>query len=158
MNERILPVEKKLADSTISALEPILDNLLELYTHVKSAHWNLRDENFIAIHRLLDEVAEEVDESADSVAERIRQLGQPVNAPSQKFSTKNSLPKFPAGELSAPDDVLAICNSMKAAISSIREGIKATSADDTDEPITADLLTRISGELEKYLWVLNSHL
>jgi DNA-binding ferritin-like protein len=83
---RTIPIEKELADALVSILDPILLDQLELYNHVKTAHWNLRDANFLVVHRFLDEVAAVVNESGDIIAERIRQLGASVDAPSKRFS------------------------------------------------------------------------
>lgn len=152
-----IPIDKKSAAATAKLLHPILLDLLELKTHVKQAHWNLRDANFISVHRLLDEVAEAVDNHSDAIAERIRQLGVVVSASSAEFSKSNRLPEFPSGELNSTSAITAVCASIQATVAGIREGISA-SEEKVDEPITADILTGMSGELEVQLWLLDSHL
>ena len=155
--KRFLPVDDATSKAVVKTLDPILLDLLELQSHIKSAHWNLRDENFIAVHRLLDEVYKAASDASDEIAERIRQIGGVVNAPSQRFSGENRLPKFPSGELNSPTAIEAVSASLQKSIQGVREGITATS-DEVDEPITADLLTQHCGKLEKYLWFLDFNL
>lgn len=155
--KRFLPVEDATAKAVVKTLDPIILDLLELQSQIKSAHWNLRDENFIAVHRLLDEIYKEAVDATDEFAERVRQIGGVVNAPSNRFSSENRLPKFPSGELNSPTAIEAVSASLQKTIQGIREGIKATS-DEVDEPITADILTGHCGKLEKYLWFLDFNL
>lgn len=155
--KHVIPIENKLATQVVNILDPILLDQLELYTHVKTAHWNLRDANFIVVHRFLDEVGGIVNESGDVIAERIRQLGAPVDAPSARFSSEDRLKLFPTGELSAQDALTGLCISFVASIKGIREGIELTSSETTDEPITTDILTGIAEQYEKLLWMLDSH-
>ncbi|MEI7578111.1 MAG: DNA starvation/stationary phase protection protein [Armatimonadota bacterium] len=152
-----IPIEKQLANSVAGVLDPILLDQLELYTHVKAAHWNLRDANFIVVHRFLDEVAAEVNESGDMIAERIRQLGTAVNAPSSRFSAEERLRSFPIGELTAKAALTALCESFSDSLKGIRLGIEATAKKPTDEPVTNDILIGIAEEYEKLLWMLDSH-
>ncbi|MEQ1822715.1 MAG: DNA starvation/stationary phase protection protein [Fimbriimonadaceae bacterium] len=155
--KHFIPVDQSLATQTVQVLDLILLDQLELLTHVKTAHWNLRDANFIVVHRFLDEVAAIVSESADVIAERIRQLGSPVNAPSSRFSSEDRLKPFPTGELSAQDALNGLCESFVASISGVRHGITATTSKTTDEPVTTDILTNIAEGYEKLLWMLDSH-
>lgn len=154
---RTIPIEKKLADAVVAILDPILLDQLELYTHVKTAHWNLRDANFIVVHRFLDEVAAVVNESGDIIAERIRQLGLPIDAPSKRFSEEERLKTFPSAELSSDAALTGLCESFSGSIKGIRSGIELTSEGATEEPVTNDILVAIATEYEKLLWMLNSH-
>jgi len=48
---------------------------IDLHAQVKQAHWNVRGPAFIAIHELLDKVAEAVEDYSDTIAERAGALG-----------------------------------------------------------------------------------
>ncbi|MBS1704776.1 MAG: DNA starvation/stationary phase protection protein Dps [Armatimonadetes bacterium] len=157
MATRHLPVAAKDAKTVAGYLAPILLNVLELHNQVKSAHWNLRDPDFHAVHTYLDEVAEAVYGAGDEIAERIRQLGEVAVADTQTVAKNNSLDAFPKGELNKQQALGAVANGLQKAVESLRKGIAQTS-DETDEPITADLLTGISGDFEKHLWFVDSHL
>jgi DNA-binding ferritin-like protein len=154
---RTIPIEKELADALVSILDPILLDQLELYNHVKTAHWNLRDANFLVVHRFLDEVAAVVNESGDIIAERIRQLGASVDAPSKRFSVEERLKPFPSAELNAEAALKGLCESFSGSIKGIRLGIERTNEGITEEPVTNDILVAIATEYENLLWILNSH-
>lgn len=61
-------------------LTPMVLGLQALAVNGKQAHWNVRGENFVAIHELLDTIVGNAQASADQVAERIVALGLPVDA------------------------------------------------------------------------------
>ena len=46
-----------------------------LYKQVKFFHWVMTGENYIALHRFLDEVAEKLSETVDLIAERLVYIG-----------------------------------------------------------------------------------
>ena len=48
---------------------------IDLHAQVKQAHWNVRGPAFIAIHELLDKVADVVEGYSDTIAERAATLG-----------------------------------------------------------------------------------
>lgn len=137
-------------------LLPLLHNSIDLYIHAHLAHWNLRGENFIAIHRLLDEVSETVDKGTDELAERIRQLGSPVEASASLVACKSKLPAFPPGLVDSRTAVDALTTSIAKVVNDLHQAID--SADEAGDAVTADLLTQISGRLELQLWLLESHL
>jgi starvation-inducible DNA-binding protein len=155
--KHMLSVEPGLATKVAEILDPVLLDQLELFTHVKSAHWNLRDANFIVVHRFLDEVATVVNDSGDVLAERIRQLGVAVHAPSARFSAEERLEAFPTGELSVQIALTALCKSFIASVKGIRAAIETTASGAADEPVTNDILIGIGEEYEKLLWMLDSH-
>src|SRR6476619_3798249 len=59
----------------IPLLNQRLADVLDLQLQLKQAHWNVKGPNFIALHELFDEVAEDVEDYVDTIAERIVQLG-----------------------------------------------------------------------------------
>ena len=50
-------------------------DLLDLYSQTKHAHWNVKGQDFIALHKLFDEINEAVEDYVDDIAERAVQLG-----------------------------------------------------------------------------------
>ena len=49
----------------------LLADTLDLFSQVKTAHWNVRGLGFMAIHELFDKVSEEVEMFSDMLAEGI---------------------------------------------------------------------------------------
>jgi starvation-inducible DNA-binding protein len=128
-----------------------------LYHQVKTAHWNLRDPNFLTIHRLLDEVTATLLKGIDAMAERARQLGMIVDGNMTTVASMSRIGDFPVGIVSASQACTVLCQSISSVVESLRRAIESMDADHPD-PITADLLTKISGEIEVQLWFLESHI
>lgn len=137
-----------------SVLRPILFNSVDLWTQVKSAHWNVTGPNFIALHELFDEIAERVDGQTDLLAERIRQIGYTAFGTTRRIVGELSLPEFE--EVQSSKDVLnSIIASVSAQQALVSEAIEKT--DELGDPATADILTEILRELDKDIWFLRSH-
>jgi starvation-inducible DNA-binding protein len=133
-----------------------LADLLDLYSQVKQAHWNVKGPGFHSIHLFLDELAEVIEEFADSVAERAVQLGGTAYGTTRMVAAATSLPEYPE-RLSAQQRTLQTITDRLAAVAKpMREGIDQT--DEMGDADTADLLTDVSRGLDKYLWFTESHL
>src|SRR2546430_14333610 len=59
----------------INLLNQRLADAIDLQTQAKQAHWNVKGPQFIALHKLFDEIDEAVEEYVDLLAERVVQLG-----------------------------------------------------------------------------------
>jgi starvation-inducible DNA-binding protein len=70
----------------VQLLNQLLADGTDLYTQAKHAHWNVKGMNFIALHKLFDEVAENVLPFLDSLAERAVQLGGGPGHPAARGS------------------------------------------------------------------------
>ncbi len=62
-------------DGVIATLQIQLATSFDLYSQVKQAHWNLKGPGFIGIHKMFDDLAEELEVFVDTIAERIASLG-----------------------------------------------------------------------------------
>src|SRR4029079_7962673 len=61
--------------NAIGLLNQRLADCIDLQTQCKQAHWNVKGPSFIALHKLFDEINEDVEEYVDLLAERVVQLG-----------------------------------------------------------------------------------
>src|SRR5438128_12061593 len=59
----------------IDLLNERLADAIDLQTQMKQAHWNVKGPQFIALHKLFDEIDEGVAEYGALLAERVVQLG-----------------------------------------------------------------------------------
>jgi len=57
------------------ALNGFLADEFLLYLKTRNAHWNIEGSDFHAMHKFFEEQYEQLDETMDDVAERIRALG-----------------------------------------------------------------------------------
>jgi starvation-inducible DNA-binding protein len=56
-------------------LNQILADEYVLYTKVRNCHWNIEGDNFMEMHKFFEGMYNDIDESIDEIAERIRMLG-----------------------------------------------------------------------------------
>ncbi len=150
------PLSDTIKSEVSAILLPIVYDATELKSHVKLAHWNLRDPDFISIHRLLDEVAATIEEGIDEVAERARQLGAVMDVTPAKVAKGTGLKAFPTGLLNRTTACNGLLTSLGAAVDGLHKGIDKCA--DVGDAISADLLTSVSAKLEVYLWLIESHM
>jgi len=66
-------------------LSKLLADEFVLYTKTRNAHWNVEGPDFHSMHTFFESQYEALDETMDSVAERIRQLGHFAPATLKSF-------------------------------------------------------------------------
>jgi starvation-inducible DNA-binding protein len=154
------PTKNDLSPNVRRKLEAYLNQLLadalDLETQTKQAHWNVRGENFIALHELFDKVHGVVEEAVDQLAERVVQLGGQALGTARVAAKNSRLKEYPLDLTDGQKHVESLSTALAEFGSHIRHGI-----DDTDEmgdKVTADILTGIGGEIDKYLWFVEAHL
>jgi starvation-inducible DNA-binding protein len=133
-----------------------LADALDLMSQTKTAHWNVKGNDFWQLHKLFDELAEEVVEWIDMVAERVTALGGYATGTVRMSAANSQLPEFPTDITDGMDYVRALADRLAAYTNSSREGIDTT--DKMGDANTADLLTEISRCADKYLYFLEAHL
>lgn len=133
-----------------------LADAFDLMSQCKQAHWNVKGNDFWQLHKLFDELAAEVGEWVDMVAERITALGGFATGTVRMAATSSQLPEFPTDITDGPEHVRALADRLAAYSNSSRQGIDQT--DKMGDANTADLLTEISRCADKYLYFLEAHL
>lgn len=136
-------------------LKVMLASAIDLYSHAKQAHWNVRGAEFMAIHELFDKVAAEAEAHADELAERAGQLGSEVEGTIRRVSKDTALPEYPLGIAESADHVEQLASSLALFSKQVRQGIKK--ADEAEDPVTTDILTTICRSVDKTLWFVESH-
>src|SRR5437870_1819159 len=58
-----------------AALNALLADTFALYVKTKNFHWHVSGPHFRSYHLLLDEQAEQIEETIDELAERVRKIG-----------------------------------------------------------------------------------
>ncbi len=140
----------------VATLTKTLAATLDLKTQVKQAHWNVKGLEFFQLHELFDEMAGEVEEYGDMVAERITALGAIAYGTARIAAEQSPLPEYPLGAVDGVEHVTALAERYALYAKHLREGIETTdAAGDAD---TADLYTEISRTIDKRLWFLEAHL
>ena len=140
----------------IDLLNARLADAIDLALATKQAHWNLKGPNFIAVHELLDQLRDDVDEHVDIIAERVAQLDGIALGTTQNVARTSKLAAYPTDIRKVPDHIGALVERYAALSRSTRDGIDT--ADEGGDADTADILTAFSRSLDKNLWFLKSHL
>lgn len=140
----------------IAILNARLADAVDLGIQAKLAHWNVRGLHFIALHELFDKVVDTVAESADELAERIGQLGGIVVGNVHEVAKNTSLGAFPSNISKDKDIVAALTQGLAGFANAIRKDIDTTDA--LGDAVTADLLTGVARDIDKYLWFVEAHL
>jgi starvation-inducible DNA-binding protein len=140
----------------VKLLNARLADAIDLNTQVKHAHWNVKGPNFIALHELFDDVAENVEEHVDTIAERATALGGTAHGTLAAVARASTLRAYPENISDGQAHVQALASVLADFGAKVRAGIaEAASTGDAD---TSDLFTGISRDVDKYLWFLEAHL
>ena len=145
----------KTRGQVIPILNQHLADTTDLFTQVKTAHWNVKGANFIALHELFDKLAEELEEQADTIAERATALGGYATGSLRQAATASRLTDLPAGLADGMAVVRALIARYAQLARTTRAAIDATTR--SGDAGTADLFTGLSRELDKSLWFLEAH-
>src|SRR6185503_10295715 len=72
-----------------------LADALDLQLQMKQAHWNVKGPHFIGLHKLFDEIYEDVEKYVDLIAERIVQLGGTAEGTARVTAKRSRLDEYP---------------------------------------------------------------
>ena len=110
---------------------------------------------FIALHKLFDEINEEVEEYVDLLAERVVQLGGVAEGTVGVVAERSTLVDYPLGLSSGAQHVAALSDALAAFGRTVRVGIEEMN--DLEDAGSADILTEISRGVDKWLWFVEAH-
>jgi starvation-inducible DNA-binding protein len=139
----------------IDLLNQRLADCIDLQTQCKQAHWNVKGPNFIALHKLFDEINEAVEEYVDLIAERVVQLGGIAEGTARIVAQRSSLVDYPLALASGDEHVAALSDALSEFGRSARLGIDEMN--DLQDADSADILTEISRGVDQWLWFVEAH-
>lgn len=149
-----LPVATR--TEVIRLMNQRLAECIELQTQCKQAHWNVKGRDFIALHKLFDEINESVEDYIDEIAERIVQLGGIAEGTVRIVAARSDLIDYPLVLTSGDEHAAALSDSLSAFGRSTRMGIEEMG--ELKDAVTQDLLTEITRGTDQWLWFVESHL
>ena len=138
----------------IGLLNQRLADCIDLQTQCKQAHWNVKGPTFIALHKLFDEVNEDVEEYVDLIAERIVQLGGIAEGTVGVVEARSTLIDYPLTLSTGAEHVAALSDALSAFGRTARLGIDEMN--DLEDADSADILTEISRGVDKWLWFVEA--
>jgi starvation-inducible DNA-binding protein len=140
----------------IGFLNKTLASTSDLYAQLKQAHWNVKGCEFIALHKLFDEIAEEIEEQVDIVAERITSLGGTALGTLQEAVKNTQLRLYPTDIFQAKDHIEHLTHNFAILGELSRTNIKTTEG--LGDMGTSDLYIDLSRMLDKNLWFIEAHI
>jgi len=142
-------------EEMIKLLNQELADLSDLYSQTKQAHWNVKGEEFIALHKLFDEFAEDLAGYVDEIAERAVQLGGTAMGTNRMSAANTRLEEYPTEPMDSMGHVEALIERYAMAAASTRAAIDV--AEEYDDMDTVDLFSEVSRGMDKWLWFLEAH-
>ncbi|HJR18028.1 MAG TPA: DNA starvation/stationary phase protection protein Dps [Gemmatimonadales bacterium] len=157
---RLFPTKNDLPEATRAKVSGLLNQRLadciDLQTQCKQAHWNVKGSNFIALHKLFDEVNADVEEYVDLLAERVVQLGGVAEGTARAVAERTTLADYPSFLTSGEAHVDALSSALAAFGAGTRKAIQQV--DQLQDDDSVDILTEISRGVDKWLWFVEAHL
>jgi len=145
----------KVRAEVVPILNQHLADTTDLFTQVKTAHWNVKGREFIALHKLFDDLAEQLTEHADAIAERTTAMGGLANGTLRQAAIASRLAELPPATVDGMALVRALADRYSRLAATARTAIGTTTK--LDDLATADLFTEVTRELDKSLWFLEAH-
>jgi starvation-inducible DNA-binding protein len=132
-----------------------LADCIDLQTQCKQAHWNVKGPTFIALHKLFDEINEDVEDYVDLIGERIVQVGGIAEGTARIVAKRSALDVYPLALDSGDEHVDALSAALAAFGRSARIGIDEMS--ELGDAVSCDILTEVSRGTDKWLWFVEAH-
>lgn len=137
-----------------NSLEGLLIDSYALMLKSQHYHWNVTGAHFGPLHELFEEHYNNLWEAVDEIAERIRQLGMPVQGHLGYFAEKSRIADGHASN--AQEMISDLLESHEAIVRTLRE--EKAMAEEADDEVTVDLFVDRMTFHEKAAWFLRSHL
>ena len=149
-------IPDKNRQAIIALLNARLADSIDLRSQIKWAHWNVKGMHFIQLHELFDSVQAHVDDHSDTIAERIAALGGVANGTVREVAAKSGLKEADLAASDGAEQLKWLVHNFAHHVNALRTAVQES--DDLGDPITTDLFTAMTRELDKDLWFLEAHL
>jgi len=144
--------ENEPTSPVVEHLQEHLANTIVLYLNYKHYHWQTYGPLFRDLHKLFDDLADEVFETIDPLAERIRMIGQDPVSDIESIGKTAKVRGAKQGSSTMRDFVQEANTNAMVMIKHMRAAFEV--ADKAPDPGTADLFARIVQIHEKHEWFL----
>ena len=156
MYDTKIDIKKDTRETIIEMLNARLADSIDLKSQAKQGHWNLKGMNFIALHKLFDQVATDIEDYSDMIAERVTILGGTAEGTVRVSAEKSSLSQYPMEITDGRDHVEALSSALAKFAKETRANID--DSDEAGDAVTADLFTEVARGTDKLLWFVEAHI
>lgn len=136
----------------VQQLQIQVANAFVLYANYKHYHWQTFGPLFRDLHLMFDEFAKDVLETIDHMAERIRMIGPDVQNVQLKQMQEAATVHSGGPGQNVREMIEEADANLLVVIKEMRDGARA--ADESNDPGTVDLFSRIVQIHEKHEWFL----
>jgi starvation-inducible DNA-binding protein len=140
-------------NKVVKVLEGVLANSYALSLKTQNYHWNVAGVDFKSLHELFGAQYSELALAIDEIAERIRALGNKVEASFEHFANLSKAKKGNEN-FSSKEMLQDLAIDHQALINELKEGIKV--AQKNEDEATADIFIKRAQIHEKALWMIES--
>lgn len=151
-----LGLSAKALDSVVGALAVLLADEHVLYVKTRNFHWNVTGPHFGPLHALFEKHYDELAETIDEIAERIRALGGTAPGSMAAFLKLARLSEATGRPPKDSEMIAVLLADHEAVIRELRGTIEL--AGKHGDEGTADFLTGLMEAHEKTAWMLRAHL
>ncbi len=151
----IIDVSEPVRVHMIELLNSCLADMADLQTHAKHAHWNVKGAQFQPLHELFGQVASNLEQQADDVAERITALGGVAQGTARQVAASSNLPQYDLDAVTGEEHLRALAKRLALVGGRMRTSVAV--AHQLGDDATGDLLTEIVRQADKDLWFLEAH-
>jgi len=152
---RELTTENTAESPVVRHLRRQVANAIVLYLNYKHYHWQVYGPLFRDLHKLFDRFAEEVQETLDPFAERVRMIGQ--DPPSNPLEVADLASVGQAAPHSTPREMVEEADrNLLIVIKEMRDAAKI--AEEHGDPGTVDMFSKFVQVHEKHEWWLRDML
>jgi len=155
--EAKIGIKKQHLGSVVEILSKALADEFLLYTKTGNAHWNIEGTDFHSMHKFFEDQYNQLDETMDDVAERIRALGHYAPATLTSFLSLTHLSENSRSKNDSQGFIKELLADHEGIIITLRENINKIGNDYHDLG-TSDFITGLMEIHEKMAWMLRAHL
>ncbi|SEN33553.1 DNA starvation/stationary phase protection protein Dps [Palleronia pelagia] len=148
-------IDDQARHKVIDLLNARLADVSALALAVKQAHWNLKGPGFIGVHELLDDVADNLREAQDTIAERCTILGGQAKGTVEVVAAESNIEPYPTDMEQIEDHIKALKDRFLKCGEMIRKA--AETADEAGDPDSEDLFVEISRTMDKDCWFIGAN-
>ncbi|GAC1461910.1 MAG: DNA starvation/stationary phase protection protein [Ktedonobacteraceae bacterium] len=136
----------------VEAINPLIADAFALYVKTKNFHWHLSGSHFRDYHLMLDEQADSIFASIDTLAERVRRIGGTTIRSISHINQVQTI-QDDNDEFVAPGEMLRRLMDDNAHMAQAQRAARYL-CDDNNDPATSSVLEVIIDETERRKWFL----
>lgn len=148
-------IEKEDRKAVSDGLARVLADTTILYLKARNYHWNVVGPYFVQLHKFFEEIYKDLEEGADTIAERIRALGFNAPASFAEYVSISAI-KEETNSPEALDMVRQLALDHELLIRRSKDVMDI--ADSVSDAASSDLMVERIRSLSKQAWMLRSHL